>query len=98
LADTDTPYDYIGIDNTKLKELKESGVLAFNQVPYYEEGDLTIVQSHAINRHLARIKGLYGKNEKEASQIDQLYEGSNDVSTKTISIYFNTTWDDAKKT
>jgi len=96
LAETDTPYDYIGIDGTKLKELKEAGILAFNQVPFYEEGDLTLVQSHAINRHLARVKGLYGKNEKEASQIDQVYEGVVDLTAKAISIYLNNTLDDKK--
>jgi len=97
LSETNTTYDYVGIDGAQLKELKELGILAFNQVPLYEEGDLTLVQSHAINRHLARINGLYGKNEKEASLIDQAYEGVIDISSRSIAIFINNKLDEAKQ-
>jgi prostaglandin-H2 D-isomerase / glutathione transferase len=39
--------------------------LPFGAMPIYEEGDLHIVQSHAMYRHLARKHDLYGRDEAE---------------------------------
>ncbi len=46
----------------------------FGQLPIYEEGDLFIVQSHAIFRHLARVHNLYGRNEDEHVACDIVEE------------------------
>lgn len=60
--------------------LKASGKLAFGAVPMFEETDGTVlVQSDAIVRHLARLHGLNGSDEREATQIDIVYEGIKDL-------------------
>jgi glutathione S-transferase len=44
--------------------------LPFGQMPIYEDGRRTIVQSHAILRHVARVHELYGRDEEEHVQCD----------------------------
>jgi len=39
-------------------------------LPYYIDGDLKLVESHAIARHLGRKHGLAGKTEKDFTTID----------------------------
>ncbi|MGO9605710.1 MAG: glutathione S-transferase family protein [Candidatus Binataceae bacterium] len=48
--------------------------LPFLQVPTYQDGDLVIVQSHAIYRHLARTHDLYGHSETERIACDIVEE------------------------
>lgn len=57
-----------------LPALKASGVLAFGAVPLWEDGSLSLVQSDAILRHLARAHGLYGASEREHTLSDVLAE------------------------
>lgn len=62
-----------------LPALKASGVLAFGAVPLWEDGSLSLVQSDAILRHLARAHGLYGATASDAARCDEQHEGVRDV-------------------
>ncbi|KAG9469763.1 glutathione S-transferase P 1-like [Eleutherodactylus coqui] len=55
---------------------------AFGQLPKFQDGNLTLYQSNAILRHLARNHGLYGKNPLEATLIDMVNDGVEDVRVK----------------
>jgi glutathione S-transferase len=64
LEDAGVDYDFVPVSNwpeTKA-QLIAAGKLAFGQVPLYEEPGLTLVQSNAITRHLARKHGYNGTN------------------------------------
>jgi len=52
-----------------LKEKTQLGV-AFPNLPYYKDGDFTIVQSRAIMQHLARKHNLYGSTPAEQTKAD----------------------------
>ncbi|XP_036372428.1 glutathione S-transferase P-like [Megalops cyprinoides] len=54
----------------------------FGQLPKFQDGDLVLFQSNAILRHLARKHGAYGKDEKEASLIDMMSDGVEDLRLK----------------
>nr|AAS01601.1 Pi-class glutathione S-trasferase [Anguilla anguilla] len=54
----------------------------FGQLPKLEDGDLALFQSNAILRHLGRKHGAYGKNDKEAAQIDMMVDGVEDLRLK----------------
>ncbi|KAI1887311.1 hypothetical protein AGOR_G00188990 [Albula goreensis] len=54
----------------------------FGQLPKFEDGDLVLFQSNAIVRHLGRKHGAYGKDDNEASRIDMLCDGAEDMRIK----------------
>ncbi|XP_062332516.1 glutathione S-transferase P-like [Osmerus eperlanus] len=54
----------------------------FGQLPKFEDGDLALFQSNAILRHLGRNHGAYGKDAKEASLIDMMNDGVEDLRLK----------------
>ncbi|XP_012675518.2 glutathione S-transferase P-like [Clupea harengus] len=54
----------------------------FGQLPKVQDGDLVLVQSNAILRHLGRNHDAYGSNNKEASQIDMMNDGVEDLRLK----------------
>lgn len=61
-------------------ELRATGVLPFGAVPLWEEpGGLTLVQSDAIVRHVARSRGLYGRDAIEAARCDVILAATDDV-------------------
>lgn len=71
--------EYLGVDY--LEEVVEYRAwrrlkpqTPFGKVPLYREGDLTIADSHAILRYLARRYDLYGRNENEQIHCDVLEE------------------------
>jgi glutathione S-transferase len=72
LEETGTPYREKRVQMAHWPTLKPT--LPFGQLPTYEEGDLLIVQSHAIYRHLAREHNLYGANERERIRCDIVEE------------------------
>jgi glutathione S-transferase len=73
----------IAYDERQTKSLREwlqlKPQMPFLQTPAYQEGDLIIVQSHAIYRHLARTHGLYGQNESERIDCDIVEEAIRDA-------------------
>ncbi|ELR19767.1 glutathione transferase family protein [Acanthamoeba castellanii str. Neff] len=93
LEDAGVDYDFVPVTNwPELKsQLTASGKLAFGQTPLYEEPDgLTLVQSAAIARHLARKYGYNGSNAHEEALIDQAKEGVTDVYTAIAKVIFGT--------
>jgi glutathione S-transferase len=93
LVDAGVDYQYNPVTDwpaTK-QALTAEGKLLFGQIPLYEEpGGLTLVQSNAIVRHLARKHGYNGSNELEATKIDVVNEGVNDFFNKLIELNFRT--------
>ncbi|XP_066442954.1 glutathione S-transferase P 1-like isoform X2 [Eleutherodactylus coqui] len=55
---------------------------AFGQIPKFQDGNLTLYQSNAILGYLARNHGLYGKNPLEATLIDMVNDGVDDLRGK----------------
>ena len=51
----------------------------FGGLPIYQEGDLYLVQSRAIFRHLARKHRLYGCDEADQAQCDIVAEATDDA-------------------
>merc|ERR1712063_100839 len=66
------------VSGETMPEWKESGKLAFGQVPLLQDGDFNIVQSNAIARYLARRFNLYG-DEKQGAIADMIVDGHNDL-------------------
>ena len=65
---------------TDFAALKQSGALAFEAVPVWEEeGGFRLAQSGAIANHLARLHGLRGKTPREEAQVDQALGGADDT-------------------
>eukprot|EP00012_Vannella_robusta_P009001 CAMPEP_0206201722 /NCGR_PEP_ID=MMETSP0166-20121206/11729_1 /ASSEMBLY_ACC=CAM_ASM_000260 /TAXON_ID=95228 /ORGANISM="Vannella robusta, Strain DIVA3 518/3/11/1/6" /LENGTH=170 /DNA_ID=CAMNT_0053620475 /DNA_START=69 /DNA_END=581 /DNA_ORIENTATION=+ len=66
-----------------MKEWKESGKLAFGQVPLLQDGDFNLVQSGTIARYLARKFDMYG-DEKTGAISDMIMDGGNDFLNKIL--------------
>eukprot|EP01043_Picozoa_sp_COSAG02_P002179 COSAG02_NODE_49_length_45106_cov_298.436177_36_plen_115_part_00 len=47
------------------------------------DGDIAVLQSLAILRHVGRKLGLYGKSNADAARIDSLLDGLEDMRNKT---------------
>jgi|SRR5882724_1472559 len=63
--------------------------LPFGQMPKYEDGDISIVQSHAIYRYLARKHNLYGTSEGEHIRCDIVEEAFVDAQTAVATFFWN---------
>jgi glutathione S-transferase len=72
LEETATPYRERRIQVADWPTLKPT--LPFGQLPTFEDGDLYIVQSHAIYRYLARKHNLYGSGERQHIRCDIVEE------------------------
>jgi glutathione S-transferase len=60
--------------------LRATGVLPFDAVPLWEEPDgFRLAESTAIVRHLARTRGLYGKDAREAARCDMIVAAADDI-------------------
>jgi len=62
--------------------------MQFGQVPCLHEGDMQLVQSGAIMRHLARKHGLYGSTENEMAYADMMFDGVTDLRTKYAKLIY----------
>ena len=65
LEDLGVDYEDHRVSDAEWADLKPK--LPFRQMPRLEDGDVTLVQSQAILRHLARPRGLYGETKPSAS-------------------------------
>ncbi|XP_041029910.1 glutathione S-transferase P-like [Carcharodon carcharias] len=61
---------------------------AFGQLPKFQDGDFVLVQSNTILRYLARQHNLYGKDMKEATLIDMVNDGAEDLRVKYAILIF----------
>mmetsp|Transcript_114976 Transcript_114976/g.332230 ORF Transcript_114976/g.332230 Transcript_114976/m.332230 type:complete len:220 (-) Transcript_114976:97-756(-) len=69
--------------------MKESGKLAFGQVPMLEvDGKVQLVQTAAILRYLSKIAGVYPEDPLVAAKVDAALDGENDAFTgPTVATY-----------
>lgn len=61
----------------------------FGQLPMLNDGDLTICQSRAIHRYLARKLGLYGDTIHDDARIDEAYETCDEIFIDISSFHWN---------
>ena len=62
----------------------------YGQVPRLVDGDVTVLQSLAILRHVGRKLDLYGKSDADAARIDSLLDGLEDMRNKTRTLVYGT--------
>ncbi|NOK00989.1 MULTISPECIES: glutathione S-transferase [Myxococcus] len=96
LAESGTEYEDIDLGTydvqAKVKTpafeaIKAAGMLAFDKVPLWEEPDgFRVVQSLAILRHVARTRGLYGKDARETAACDMIIDGVEEVTARARSL------------
>jgi glutathione S-transferase len=87
LEETGTAYREKRVSMAEWPALKPT--LPFAQLPTYEEGELFIVHSHAIYRHLARVHNLYGSNEQEHVRCDLVEETFVDAQSNVSGFYWH---------
>jgi glutathione S-transferase len=87
LEETATPYREQRVQLADWTALKPT--LPFGQLPRYEDGDLVIVHSHAIYRHLARTHNLYGNNEAERVRCDIVEESFTDAQASLVGLFWS---------
>ncbi|XP_063814603.1 glutathione S-transferase P 1-like [Pseudophryne corroboree] len=85
--------EVVTFDNWMKGDLKKQAV--FGQLPAFKNGDLTLYQSNAILRYLGRNHGLYGKNSDEATLIDMVNDGVEDLRLKYLRLIYQN-YDDGK--
>ncbi|XP_012581054.1 PREDICTED: glutathione S-transferase P isoform X2 [Condylura cristata] len=69
--------EVVTLDTWRQGPLKASCL--YGQLPKFQDGDLTLYQSNAILRHLGRTLGLYGRDAREAAQVDMANDGVEDL-------------------
>jgi glutathione S-transferase len=87
LEETATPYRERRVDVAEWPTLKPT--LLFGQLPTYEDGDLLIVQNHAICRYLARKHDLQGADEREHIRCDIVEEAFVDTLNSLGRLYWD---------
>ena len=87
LEETNTPYAERRIALEQWPELKSE--LPFGQLPIYREGGLTLNQSNAIYRYLARKFDLYGDSMLEQVRCDMIQEAFVDAQANLGGFFWN---------
>lgn len=87
LEETATPYTETRVQLQDWAALKPT--LPFGQLPLFQDGDVTIVHSHAIYRHLARKHDLYGTSELERTRCDMAAESYTDAFFDLNKLYWD---------
>jgi glutathione S-transferase len=85
LEEAGVVYDDVQISQDEWPKRKPS--MPFGQVPMYREGDLELVQSHAILRHLARKHGLDGRDERQRVRCDIAIEAFRDIGDRMGAVF-----------
>ncbi|XP_055034319.1 glutathione S-transferase P-like [Misgurnus anguillicaudatus] len=86
LKDQNKEWEDIAITGQTWPTVKQSCL--FGQLPKLEDGDLTLYQTNAIRRHLARKLGIYGQNEKEAALIDMMDDFLVEIQAKYMKLIY----------
>ncbi|XP_059154693.1 glutathione S-transferase P 1-like isoform X3 [Physella acuta] len=85
-SDNGIAYEEINCGENWQKDWKHQ--MQFGQVPALRDNDLQLVQTNAILRHLGRKHGLYGSNDEEASLIDMINDGIEDLRVKYLTMIY----------
>jgi len=94
LIDQEIPYKEDTVAFKDWPEYKKK--MHFGQLPCLKDGDLQLVQSNAILRHLGRKHGLYGSSVNEAAMIDMVNDGVEDERNKYAKMIY-TNYDEGKE-
>ncbi|XP_060072327.1 glutathione S-transferase P-like [Ylistrum balloti] len=86
MIENDVSYTETNCGNNWMTEWKPK--MAFGQAPCLKDGSLTLVQSNAIIRHLARKFNLYGANEAEACQADIVSDSVEDLRGAYVNLIY----------
>ena len=68
--------------------MQDKETYPYGQVPRLIDGGSSILQSLAILRHVGRTHGLYGSSAADASRIDSLLDGLEDMRNKTRALVY----------
>mmetsp|Transcript_178540 Transcript_178540/g.572200 ORF Transcript_178540/g.572200 Transcript_178540/m.572200 type:complete len:476 (+) Transcript_178540:173-1600(+) len=72
----------------EFEQLKADGALPFGQVPLYTAGGVSVVQTQAILRHVARKRGLDGDGPDRAADADMISNAVLDARVPLITARF----------
>jgi glutathione S-transferase len=68
----------------------------FGQLPILHDGDLTICQSRAIHRYLARKLNLDGDTIQDAARVDEAYETCDEIFIEMALFHWNPQFHDSR--
>ncbi|TRY93983.1 hypothetical protein DNTS_021134 [Danionella cerebrum] len=88
LADKDQQLKEILVNFEEWMQGDLKATCVFGQLPKFEDGDLVLYQSNTMLRHLGRKHAAYGKNDCEASLIDMMNDGVEDLRLKYIKLIY----------
>lgn len=60
----------------------------FGQAPRFAAGDVSLVQSNAILRHIGRTHKMYGSSEKEHCEVDMVLDGVESLRVKYLALIY----------
>jgi glutathione S-transferase len=89
----ETGTDYVeNLIRTKadMSSLRGTGKLMYNQVPMLEIDGLTIVQTDAALRYLARKHNMLGADLHEGAKVDMVHAATNDIRGSVLGLPFTT--------
>jgi len=86
LADQGIAFDDVHVTHEEWPKMKSK--FQFGQIPCLTDGDMQIVQSGAMIRHLARKHNLYGSTECEHTHADMVYDGIRDLRSKYATMIY----------
>ncbi|XP_033746351.1 hematopoietic prostaglandin D synthase-like [Pecten maximus] len=93
LAVAKVKYEDERLDSNAWQKMKPNTLTG--QLPILVADGKEISQSNAILRHIAREHGMYGKGNKENTEVDVVIETANDLIDKKIKVFFEK--DESKK-
>jgi glutathione S-transferase len=86
------PYEFQGVavedwrSHIKLQTLEHT---PFGQLPLLQDGSLTICQSQAILRHVARKFDLAGTSAAEQARVDEVTETAGELMAQTVGLFWD---------
>ncbi|WP_437928413.1 glutathione S-transferase family protein [Sorangium sp. So ce291] len=87
------PYEeeFVSLESWVQPQTKERflGCTPFGQLPVLQDGELTLCQSQAINRYLARKLELYGDTLEQSARIDEVAETAFEVLMDVGALFWN---------
>eukprot|EP01089_Gocevia_fonbrunei_P004102 TRINITY_DN1407_c0_g4_i2.p1 TRINITY_DN1407_c0_g4~~TRINITY_DN1407_c0_g4_i2.p1 ORF type:complete len:209 (+),score=57.81 TRINITY_DN1407_c0_g4_i2:127-753(+) len=88
LEDAGVDYEFSPITDWATQKPALADVLTFGQVPLYQDNDISLVQSQAIGRYLAKKHGFTGSNDVEAAKIDSFAEGVEEIFSRAVKVKY----------
>jgi len=100
-AEAKVPYTFRPVVNSEWPKIKEQGIadgtIPFGQVPQLNNGSLTLVQSQAIARYLARKFNLYGASSSEHALVDMWLDAAEELRARLSKIIWGGASDEKSK-